>query len=59
MGRHVDPVMLAGEFLTGTLASGGVRLGGPCQGRFDELLLSLRVSIPTTPPLTAELSAVP
>ena len=54
----VDPVTLTGETLTGTLASGGVKLSGPGKDRVDDLSLSLRVLDSDHSTLTAELSAI-
>jgi putative ABC transport system permease protein len=55
----VDPVMLTGETLTGTLASDGIRIAGPGRDRFDDLVLSLRVLDPNHSTLTASLAVIP
>jgi hypothetical protein len=56
---QVDPVLLTGQTLDGTVASTGVRIRGPARKRVEDLKVSVQVLTPDAATETAELSVIP
>jgi putative ABC transport system permease protein len=55
----VDPLLLTGETLVGTVASSEVRLTGPARKRVEDLRVRLQVLTPDEGTTIAELSVIP